>query len=278
MVFMHPDLVAILAEIKALRGIDFSLYRQGTLGRRIANRMAALGISDLQEYRRHLLDDAMEPDLLVEAIGIQVSHFFRDPYVFEYLAKYVLPAIIERKRANNREIRFWSAGCSTGEEAYTLAILLDLALRKETDCWLSYIFASDINGLALRFAADAIYPREKLLETKMGLIDTYFQVEAEGFRVRPFLRERVQFCHDDLVSTRTVAPAESIFGDFDLVLCRNVLIYFEPQLQEQVLQKLFRSLGASGFLVLGPSEMLPVQVAGQFRDFEPGCRIWQKRE
>jgi len=151
---MHPDLAAILADVKELRGIDFSLYRESTLQRRLANRMATLGLADLRQYRRRLGEDPLEPERLIEVIGVQVSHFFRDPLVFEVLAKAVLPAIIEKKRATrSREIRVWSAGCASGEEAYSLAILLDLALRKETDPWRSYIFASDINGQALRQGA-----------------------------------------------------------------------------------------------------------------------------
>lgn len=275
---MDSDFTALLAEVKTCRGIDFSRYRQGTLRRRFANRMALLGLTDLQQYRQYLLTHPHEIDHLIEAIGVQVSHFFRDPYVYECLARSVLPTIVDRKRAaGTREIRAWSAGCAGGEEVYSLAILLDLALRKDPEPWRNYIFASDINGQALRQAADGVYPREKLLETKLGVLDSYFEEVDSGFRVRPFLRERVQFCHDDLVSPRTVAPAESIFGGFDLVMCRNVLIYFEPDLQEQVLLKLCQSLATSGYLVLGPSEMILSRVAGQFREIEGGGHIWQKR-
>jgi chemotaxis methyl-accepting protein methylase len=275
---MEADLYEIITGINRLRGIDFSLYRESTLQRRLANRMAALGLADLRQYRQRLEEDPLEPERLIETIGVQVTHFFRDPLVFEVLAKSVLPTIIEKKRTNrSREIRVWSAGCASGEEAYSLAILLDLALRKETDPWRTYIFASDINGRALRQASAGIYAREKLLETKLGLIEAYFEETTQGFRVKPFLREHVQFCNDDLVSTQTVAPAESIFGEFDLVLCRNVLIYFEPILQEQVLLKLCRALDACGFLVLGPSETLHPRITGQFKDFDSECRIWQSR-
>ncbi|TFG39532.1 MAG: protein-glutamate O-methyltransferase CheR [Syntrophobacterales bacterium] len=276
---MNAELAAILALLKDLRGIDFTRYRQGTLQRRLANRMASLGFADdMQKYLQFLQTDPAEPDRLIEVIGIKVSHFFRDPLVFEVLAKSVLPAIIGRKKSTgSRDIRVWSAGCAGGEEAYSLAILLDLALQKEVESWHSYIFASDISGQALREAACAVYPREKLLETKLGILDAYFEETAEGFRVRPFLQARVQFCRDDLVSGHTIAPAESIFGTFDLVLCRNVIIYFESELQAQVQQKLCRALETAGFLVLGPSEALHSQVEGQLKVVEQSCRIWQKR-
>jgi len=276
---MNAELAAILGVLKDLRGIDFTRYRQGTLQRRLANRMAFLGLADdMQKYLHVLRTDPAEPDRLIEVIGINVSHFFRDPLVFEVLAKSVFPAIIERKKhLGSHNIRIWSAGCAGGEEAYSLAILLDLALRKEVEPWHSYIFASDMSGQALREAAAGVYAREKLAETKLGILDAYFIETTEGFRVRPFLRERVQFCHDDLVSRHTVAPTESIFGAFDLVLCRNVLIYFESELQAQVQQKLCRALDTAGFLVLGPSEALHPQVEGQLKAVEQSCHIWQKK-
>jgi chemotaxis methyl-accepting protein methylase len=276
---MNAELTAILDVLKELRGIDFTGYRQGTLQRRLVNRMASLGLTDIQGYLQRLQTDPDEPDRLIEAFGINVSAFFRDPLVFEVLAGSVLPAIVKRKKGTcSREIRVWSAGCAGGEEAYSLAILLDRALLKEPGAWLSYVFASDISGQSLQRAVVALYPREKLLETKLGILDTYFEETLEGFRIRPFLQSRVQFCHDDLVSSRTVAPAESIFGAFDLVLCRNVMIYFESKLQTQVQQKLFRALGPAGFLVLGPSETLHPQVEGQLKSIEPSCCIWQKRD
>lgn len=275
---MDSDFTALLADVKTCRGIDFSRYRQSTLQRRFANRMALLGLTDLQQYRQYILTHPHELDLLIEAIGIQVSHFFRDPHVFDYLARSIIPAIIEQKRTERlKEIRVWSAGCAGGEEAYSLAILIDLALRKESEKWRSYIFASDINEPALCRAAQGIYLRDRLLEIKLGLIDTYFEEETKGFRVRSSLRERVHFCRNDLSSPQSMAPTESIFGDFDLVFCRNVLIYFESKLQEQVLRKLGQSLHSSGYLVLGLSEMLHPQVDSQFLNIQPEFRIWQRR-
>lgn len=275
---MNADLASLLATLKDLRGIDFVHYRQATLQRRLANRMAALGVPDLDSYRQRLQLDPAEPDRLIEIIGIHVSHFFRDPLVFEVLARSILPVIIERKRNSGmREIRIWSAGCAGGEEAYSLAILLDQALMEEADGWHRYVFASDISGKALGEAENAIYPRSKLLETKLGILDRYFEDLAEGFKVRTFLREGVQFCRDDLISSRTVAPAESIFGAFDLILCRNVLIYFDGDLQLEVQKKLCRALDPEGYLVLGSAEVLHPQIAGELREIEKGRRIWQKR-
>ncbi|WP_291316794.1 protein-glutamate O-methyltransferase CheR [Desulfuromonas sp.] len=274
---MNPDLEDIFAELEQARGIAFHGYRPGTLQRRLSFRMGQLGIRDSAAYLHKLRTDPAEPDRLVDAVGVRVSHFFRDAIVFENLAGSVLPRLIERRgRGGPREIRVWSAGCASGEEAYSVAILIHQALQKEAGDWRVFIFASDMNGEALRQAERGDFSREKFEETKLGVLDRYFDPTATGFRVKPFVREMVQFCRDDLTSAERTAPSESIFGTFDLVLCRNVLIYFQPEPQAGILCRLRRSLGPGGFLVLGSSEDLSGQLAEGFVPVDRPNRIWRK--
>lgn len=274
---MDSSLKHIIEYLRLQRGMDFSGYRMMTLQRRLSVRMSQVGALSSDAYWEVLNSDPTEPDRLIDVFGVNVSHFFRDPLVFEMLGQRLLPKLIERKlESGSREIRIWSAGCGGGEEAYSLAMLLHHALKKQTVPWQHYIFASDINGQALQQATQACYPRDKFVDTRLMFLDEYFESTDNGFVARPFLRQMVNFSSDDLTSQTRMSPADSIYGCFDLILCRNVLIYFDAELQERVFGKLCHSLGHSGLLVLGNAEMLPKQLDGKFQVVDAGCRIWRK--
>jgi chemotaxis protein methyltransferase CheR len=222
--------------------------------------MAQLRLKDPGEYLQRLRSDSLECDRLIEAILIKVSSFFRDPLVFELLAHRVLPLIIERhRREHTRYIRVWSAGCSSGEEAYSVAILLAQALEDEDFPWHPHICicATDISLQAQATAQSGRYRRESLETTLLGILERFFRPTADGFEVIPEIRRMVQFSRDDLTSRNKSAPADSAFGSFDLALCRNVLIYFSLDLQKRVQDKLYRALNPGGYLVLGLAESLP---------------------
>lgn len=274
---MSDILDDILAELRKRRGIDFGAYRRGTLENQLAARMARLHCDDAGMYLERLLNDPTEYDSLLDAFAINVSGFFRNPIVFEILSQTVLPEIIERKRsAVRREIRVWSAGCAAGEEPYSVAILIHQALETEGEEWATHIFATDIDSDALRRAGQATYPRESLEDVKFGVLNQYFEARGDGFELRPLVREMVRFSQDDLTSLSTIAPANSVFGTFDLVLCRNVLIYFTRELQDRVFEKLCRSLASSGYLVLGEAESLNPELGSKFSAAEGAGRIWRK--
>lgn len=240
------------------------------LQRRLAARLAVLGNPEPNLYLQRLRSEPAECDRLIEATSINVTSFFRNPAMWEFLAQTVLPATIERKqRGRGREFRAWSAGCASGEEAYGVAILLHEALSDELENWKVHIFATDLSEQALKTAARGVYPRERMEYTRLGRIDQYFRQSAGTYEVRPILRRMVWFSRDDLTSQR-VAPAESIYGSFDLVLCRNVLIYFDQALQKRVFEKLSRAIAPGGYLVLGESELLD-------KDNEFGLKVMDRR-
>lgn len=274
---MDFGLKQIIEYLKLQRGMNFSGYRMATLQRRLIVRMSTVGALSAADYWERLTSDSIEPDRLIDVFGVNVSHFFRNPLVFEMIGQRLLPELIERKtKDGSRELRIWSAGCGGGEEAYSLAMLLHQLLKKQPGTWRSYVFASDINGKALQQAAQAYYPREKFKDTRLTFLDEYFEPTEKGFVARQLLREMVQFSYDDLTSQLRMSPAESIYGSFDLILCRNVLIYFDAELQERVFKKLDHSLAGSGVLVLGSAEALPTQLAEKFQAIDAGCRIWRK--
>ncbi len=267
----------VIFALKTARNIDVSGYRENTLRRRVAARMAKVCHGDHADYLQRLRVNPGECDRLIEAITINVSSFFRDPMVYEALARDVLPELIERKQANGtKEIRVWSAGCAAGEEPYSIAILLDQALKGQKSDWSCLIFATDLDNAVLERAKVGVYDRKQLKDTRLGVVDGYFTPEGDGYRLRPFLRKMVQFSRGDLVSPEHAIPAGSIFGSFDLVLCRNVLIYFSTEVQAAVFAQLDRSLAPGGYLVLGDSETLCPELEGKLRMFNRGNRIYQK--
>lgn len=274
---MESHLDTVLAELKKSRGIDFGGYRRSMLERRLAARMARARCDDPAAYLARLRTDPSECDHLIDAIAINVSSFFRNPVVWEILAQSVLPEIIERKRrTGNREIRAWSAGCSAGEEAFSAAIQIHRALQGEVADWRVHIFGTDIDTRALKTAAEGTYPRESFENTRLGVLDEYFTPVGRGYRVWPFVRKMAWFSRDDLASPHGIAPKESVFGTFDLVLCRNVLIYFALELQETVLDKLIRSLDNGGYLILGESESITRKTQSKLAEVDGKNRIYLK--
>jgi chemotaxis protein methyltransferase CheR len=270
-------LEAVLDELRRVRGLDLSGYRRASLERRLAARMARLRLNDPGEYLKRLRSDPLECDRLIEAILIKVSSFFRDPPVFEFLAHRVLPLIMERHRQEHtRQIRIWSAGCAAGEEAYSVAILLAQALEYEDFPCLPYICATDISPQALAAAQTGRYCRESFETTQLGVLERFFRPTANGFEVIPEIRRMVHFSRDDLTSPHTLTPADSVFGSFDLVLCRNVLIYFSLDLQKRVQDKLYGALNPGGFLVLGMAEYLPREMEARLTAIDRPHRIFQK--
>jgi chemotaxis protein methyltransferase CheR len=262
----------LLKIILRATGTDLTGYRRSTLSRRIAGRLDRLGL-DADQYLSICHDDQKECRDLVSEIAIHVSSFFRDPVVYEVIAQSVLPGLI----ADKDDLRVWSAGCAAGEEACSVAILILEQQRKIKDAGRRpVIFATDIDEKILAQAKAGFYPRESLKDTKLGIVDAYFSPVNDGFELCPEVKQMVHFSVDDLLSRMTVSPAESIYGDFDIILCRNVLIYFSDAHQAQILGKLYRSLAQGGYLVLGTSETICRELEPRFRTVDGTNKIFQR--
>jgi chemotaxis protein methyltransferase CheR len=267
----------VLEELNKSTGFDLKGYRRKTLLRRLDTRLALLRSPDPESYMRLLRSDPAEPVRLIDTLVVQVSSFFREPIVFEIVAQSVLPAIIERRRSEGRkEMRVWCAGCASGEEAYSMAILIHEVLKEDAASWCVRVFGTDLSTKALNTAREAVYGRESLATTRLGIVDRYFVPRGLCFEVRPFIRSMVHFSIDDLLSKRRITPAESVFGTFDMVLCRNVLIYFSDWAQGAVFSKLAMALVEGGCLILGSSEVLPGEYAEQFATVDRRNRIFTK--
>jgi two-component system CheB/CheR fusion protein len=242
------ELPAFLDRVRDRSGLDFSSYKPATIVRRLDRRMVAVGAATLADYRRHCDRHPEEMRRLVASFLINVTEFFRDADLFAYLRDGVLPLLIDEARERG-ELRLWSAGCATGEEAYSLAMVVADLIGDGIDDLPVRIFATDIAVDAVDFARRGGYPPAALRNLPGDLVGRHFVRHAGSFEISKRIRSMVVFGDHDL-GNRPPFPRT------DLVLCRNVLIYFTPDLQRRVLQRFAYSLRRGGCLVLGKAETM----------------------
>lgn len=238
----------ILVHVSAHTNIDFRNYKSSTILRRISRRMAVTHVGNLRDYLDYVRAHPDEVQELVKAFLIKVTGFFRDPEAFDFLKRTVLPELIDRVRENGRILRIWSAGCATGEEAYSMALLIADLLGPDFPEWSVKIFATDLAADAISFARRGLYPENVLSELPDDYRNRFFERIDHGYRIAKMLRETVIFGQQDI--SRGVP-----FPRIDLVICRNLLIYLKPELQQIVLDLFAYSLHQShGYLFLGKAE------------------------
>jgi len=246
---------ALIVALEAAHGLDLSPYEESFLLKSVDRRLQATGLGCVAAYREHVVSDRAEAEVLRDSLRIAYTDFFRDPVAFALLEKQVLPALFAGKeQRGKRSLRVWSAGCATGQEAWSLALLLD-ELSGGRDQPFSYrIFATDLPGPALAQAASGVYPAEAVGNVRLRHLRGYFSPQGDSYAIVPRLRERVDFSTYDLLDEGSTSPTASIYGDFDLVLCCNLLFYYRPAVRQQVLDKLCRALAPGGYLVTGEAE------------------------
>lgn len=238
----------ILVQVSAHTNIDFRNYKTSTILRRIARRMAVTHVGSLNDYLDYMQLHPDEAQELVKAFLIKVTGFFRDAEAFDFLKQNIFPLLIEKARRNGRILRLWSAGCATGEEAYSMALIIADLLGPELPEWSVKIFATDLAEDAIAFARRGIYPENVLSELPDDYQKRFFEKIDHAHRISKMLRETVIFGQQDI--SRGVP-----FPRIDLVICRNVLIYLKPELQQTVLDLFAYSLHQSrGYLFLGKAE------------------------
>ena len=238
----------LLTQVSSQTNIDFRNYKSSTILRRIGRRMAVTHNGTIRDYGEYFHNHPNEVQELVKAFLIKVTGFFRDPEAYEVLKGTVIPNLIERAKENGKTLRLWSAGCATGEEAYSLALLIADYLGPDFPEWNVKIFATDLAADAINFARRAVYPENVLNELPLEYKERYFERFDHGYRVSKVLRQGVIFGQQDI--SRGVP-----FPRIDLVSCRNLLIYLRPEMQEVVLDLFAYSLHQThGFLFLGKAE------------------------
>jgi two-component system CheB/CheR fusion protein len=243
-----PSFEQLLEFVRESRGFDYTDYKRPSLMRRFQKRMEAVGAESYDDYRGLLERDGDEFGELFNTILINVTGFFRDAASWQVVADEVLPRILEY-RDRPHPIRVWSAGCATGEEAYTIAMLLAEALGEDQFRERAKIYATDVDLAALTGARTATYSAKQLEDVPAELRATYFAEQNGGFAFRSDIRRAVIFGRNDLLQDPPISRV-------DLLICRNTLMYFEPEAQERVLANFAFALHRRGFLVVGKAEAL----------------------
>jgi two-component system CheB/CheR fusion protein len=264
----HDWLPEIIELLRTRAAHDFTLYKPGTLRRRIVRRMAmaAIEADDMDRYFAMLRDDAGELDLLAKDLLINVTSFFRDPKVFDLLSEKIFPDLV-RKHPADQPLRIWVAGCSTGEETYSLAMLFREQIEAANRNIKFQVFASDVDPDAVAKAREGLYPETIETDVSAERLSRFFSKEEHCYRVLPELRAAVIFTVQDVL-------ADPPFSRLDLVSCRNLLIYLRPEAQAKVLSLFHFALREGGVLLLGSSETVG-NAEGRFQTISKSERLYR---
>lgn len=250
----------------AEREFDLGMYKDRCIKRRIATRVRALGFTSAESYIELLKENPDEVEALMRALSVHVSHFFRNPSTFEALQKRIFPELFTRLSAKREPVRIWSAGCATGEEPYSLALLLD---RDFPDSDFS-ILGTDLSPAAVEQATSATFPENRLDEVSPELLQRSFRKEGRSYLLAKEIRSHVTFKVHDILSL-------SDYPACDLILCRNVLIYFAREDQERIMDRFHSALNPGGYLVLGKAETLQGRARKSFMSECPIERIYRRK-
>lgn len=257
-----------MKHVRYRTGHDFKNYKPATLLRRIAVRMSVLGVSQPNDYLKRLIENPSEVNRLFRDILINVTSFFRDPATFEIMADQVIPDILQTGEPD-KEVRIWVPGCSTGQEAYTVAMLFADAIERLDLSRKVSIFGTDIDDDALRVARAGIYPNSAADEVPQNLLHKYFNWRPDGYEVTSKLRDMVRFSNQSIIK-------DPPFSRLDLITCRNVLIYFDNEIQDVAMRVFQYGLREKGYLLLGSSES-PNLLNEFFDDVSAKHRLYRRR-
>lgn len=262
------NLRKIFLLLRSRTGTDFSLYRPNTIRRRITRRMAIAKVKSLEAYARHLRDNPPEIDTLYRDLLINVTSFFRNPGVFDMLKRKIFPALV-KAHSSKDALRIWVAGCSTGQEPYSLAMAYTEFCEQNGTHVPLQIFATDLNHNVLEHARSGRYTRAQVESLSAGRRAQFFARDGEDYRVQKAIRDMVVFAQQNLLT-------DPPFTRVDLISCRNLLIYLEPALQQKIIPAFHYALKPHGYLLLGTSESVG-QFANLFANAAKNQKVYVKK-
>ncbi len=251
-------------------GFNCEHYKEAHLRRRINVRIRATNSESYGAYLKLLKRDPQEYEFLVDTLTVNVSEFFRNPETFKIIENEIVPSIVRyRSESLIRSIRIWSAGCAAGEETYSLAILLHKALKTDFNKYRIRIIGTDIDAQSLEKARKGVYSENSLKNLDLSIKERYFLKQRDAYQVIDELKSITQFKRHDLIS-------DSRIDHFDLIICRNVMIYFKKEIQEQLQLNFYQALEKGGFFVIGKSETLLETASGLFKPYNTRERLYIK--
>ena len=263
----ETEFSAIIEKLRNLRQFDLGQYKDRCVRRRIAKRLRACEVIDFASYLKRLDFDRDELDTLLATISIHVSQFFRNPDTFRIIEQKILPSLCRQARAAGRsKLSFWSAGCAAGEEPYSLALLVDDLAADDLEI---RILATDVSEPVLEEARTGLFDISRMKEIQASVKDKYFRADGQRFRLIEAVQNLVDFRRHDVMT-------DSDYPAVDLILCRNVLIYFSRPERERVLQRFAAALPPGGVLILGRSETITGEIRHYFKSEFPVERIYRR--
>jgi chemotaxis protein methyltransferase CheR len=241
----------VIVQIMERTGLRISEYDASFLWKTISDRLAETGIETVDAYGECLAENRAEAEALFQSLRIHHSEFFRNPLTFALLEQHILPtlAATTQQAAGRSEIRVWSAGCATGQEVWSIAMLLaDLAVARERPQPFR-IIATDVSAAVLAEARRGVYDSSAVQNVRLKHLLAHFSAAGETYVVAPGLHAHVDFSVHNLLDERSACPQASLYGDFDLIFCCNVLFYYRADIRQRMLDKLGRALAPGGYLV-----------------------------
>lgn len=256
---------------------NISVYDATFLQNTINDRKTELGLTTDREYLNDLENRAEEAATFLDRLSISYSEFFRNLLTFSILEQSVLPRIFNEKgKSHSHEIRIWSAGCAAGQEPYSLAMLFDEYKNSRGSNVGFRIFATDGSEKEIEAARRGIFDFKSVRNVRLELAEKYFRRSGEFYLLDDRIKKQVDFSCYNLLDQDSSAPPSSIYGDFDLIMCSNVLFYYQQEYQRVILQKIFHALRSGGFLVTGEAETAIVRSLGGFRQDASPAAIFVK--
>jgi len=257
-------------------GVDLSIFNQSFVENTIKGRMSEIKCNHFEEYSEYLKNNSNETDKLKKALNNNYSEFFRNTLTFAYLEHTILPALAESKSKKRCcEIRIWSAACAAGQEAYSMAMLFDEFSKNQNSGIRLRIFATDISETEIQKAQNGVYPENALKNVAYGRIKNYFAQKGDSYILHQQLKESIAFSTFDLLKEECDCPPASIFGNFDIIFCTNLLFYYNTRVQKRILDKVDYCLASKGYLIVGEAER-DFLMKYNYKEVFPQSAIFQK--
>lgn len=251
-------------------GFNCEYYKEAHFRRRINVRVRATSSDSYIAYIKLLKKNPEEYERLLDTLTVNVSEFFRNPEVFRLIENEIIPSIVKYgSESSIKSIRVWSAGCASGEEAYSLAILFHRFLKPNFEKYRIDIIGTDIDSRSLEKAKKGIYNESSLKNVSSNIKDNYFLKNGDKYQITDQLKKLAHFKHHDLISGPKIKQ-------FDIIICRNVMIYFKKEIQEQLQLNFYQSLEKGGFFIIGKAETLLSPASSLFKTYSSRERLYVK--
>lgn len=271
---MVNDIITIIDFVKKEYDRDLTVYNQEFLISSVKKRKARNGIKDWQEYASLFMTNRQEALEFLDSLNVSYTDFFREPLTFGLLEQIILPSIIANKKMDG-EIRVWSAGCANGKEAYSIAMLLNELIEAGNKEITFRIFATDISAQALAEGTTGIFDEASVQTLKVKYVNKFFTAKNRDYWIKDSIKKCISFSTYNMLDPLTDKPPESIYGDFDLVFCSNLLIYYNTANQEMIINKLKKALSNKGYLVTSEAEKSLIKSFSGLRMLEADNCVFQ---